>query len=69
MVDTLKLKELLIEKNMTQEKVAAAIGMDCSTFSRKLDNRGDLFTIGKIQKMVETIPLSKEEAASIFLTL
>lgn len=69
MVDTLKLKELLIKKNMTQEKVAAAIGMNRSTFYRKMQGGGESFTIGDIQKMVEVIPLTKEEAATIFLIL
>ena len=68
-MDALRLKELLIEKNMSQEKVAEDIGMECSTFSKKMENSEDTFTVGEIQKMVETIPLSKEEAASIFLTL
>ncbi|WP_342387200.1 helix-turn-helix domain-containing protein [Salinicoccus bachuensis] len=68
MVDTLKLKELLTKKNMTQEKVAAAIGMDRSTFYRKMKGGGESFTIGDIQKMVEVIPLTKGEAKDIFLT-
>lgn len=66
MVNTLKLKGIIVEKNTSQEAVAESIGMNRATFYRKMKSGGKNFTIGEIQKMVKTIPLTNEEAMSIF---
>lgn len=69
MVDTLKLKEVLLDKGIAQKELAESIGMKPSTFHKKIEGKGASFTIGDIQRMVQVIPLTKDEAAAIFLAL
>ena len=63
-VNIARLKGKIVERGNTQEAVANAIGMDRSTFYRKLKDGGEKFTIG----IVNAVPLSKEEAIDIFFT-
>lgn len=65
MVDTNKLKGVIVEKGKTQQTVAQEIGIDRSTFYRKMKNGGE-FSIGEVAKMAEVIPLSDSEAITIF---
>ena len=65
-VNTARLKGKIIEHGNTQESVANAIGMDRTTFYRKLKDGGDKFTIGEIHRIVSAVPLSKDEAIDIF---
>lgn len=60
------LKGKIVEKNTTQEAVADSIGVNRTTFYRKMKNKGNTFTVGEMHKIVEAIPLSKEEAVNIF---
>lgn len=62
-----KLRGKMVEMRKTQEDVARAIGIDRTTFSRKIKENGSKFTIGEIQKIMAAIPLSKSEAVDIFL--
>lgn len=64
MINTSKLKNLISERS-SQEKVAEKIGVDRSTFYRKM-KKGGSFTVGEVQKLVKAIPLSNDEAISIF---
>lgn len=66
MVNILRLKAIIVEKGTTQEAVAESIGMDRSTFYRKVKNGGKGFTVGEIQRIVEAVPLTNEEAMLIF---
>lgn len=61
-----KLKGKIVEKNTTQEAVADFMGIDRTTFYRKMKNGGSGFTVGEIHKMSQAIPLTKEEAIDIF---
>lgn len=63
------LKGKISESGITQEAIADAIGMNRSTFYRKLKRKGNTFTVEEMNKIVEIIPLSKEEAVSIFFNL
>lgn len=65
-VDVKKFKGKLVEKEKTQESIADIIGIDRSTFYRKMKNGGAGFTVGEIHKLVDAIPLTKEEAIDIF---
>lgn len=67
-VNIARLKGKIVERGNTQEAVANAIGMDRSTFYRKLKDGGEKFTIGEIHRIVNAVPLSKEEAIDIFFT-
>lgn len=64
MMNVAKLKGAIVENGTTQEEVAKAIGMDRSTFYRKMKN--ETFTIGEAKKIAVEIPLSDELAIEIF---
>ena len=61
-----KLRGKIIEKRLTQEELANHIGMDSSTFSRKMKADGLAFTVGQIHRIVATLEMTPEEAAQIF---
>lgn len=65
-VNTEKLKEVIIEKNTTQENVADSLEINRSTFYRKMRNHEKSFSVEEAQKMVELIPLTMDEAVEIF---
>jgi len=67
MVDVSKLKGKIVERNTTQEELASKIGIDKSTFYRKMKQKGN-FTIKEVNLIVSTLNLSKEEAVSIFFS-
>lgn len=58
--------EQLIEERSSKPKVAEQIGINKSTFYRKLKGEGKGFTVDEAQKLAKVIPLSNEEAVSIF---
>ena len=61
------LRTKMAEKNISNEDMARKIGIDVSTFYRKMKSDGVNFTVGQMHKIVEELGLSNEEAASIFL--
>lgn len=65
-VNVNKLKGIIVEKGTTQENVAQALNIHRATFYRRLSEGGLSFTVGDVQRMVEAIPLTKEEAWVIF---
>lgn len=62
-----KLRGKMAEKRITQEELAERIGIDPSTFCRKMKTEGVTFTVGQMHKIVEVLNLSSTEAVSIFL--
>lgn len=62
-----KFKGVLAEKGITQEQVSHIIGIDPSTFYRKMASGGDKFTIGDMQKIISGLSLTEKEAVLIFL--
>lgn len=65
MVNTAKLKGLIVERGTTQQAVADALEIDRSTFYRKL-KKGGTFTVGEANKIKEAVPLTDAEAIEIF---
>lgn len=61
-----KLKATLKEKGMSVEEVSKLIGIDKSTFYRKLASDGATFTIGEVDKMSKALSLTVEEINAIF---
>lgn len=61
------LRGKMAERRITQEEMARKIGVDVSTFYRKMKSDGVNFTVGQMHKIVEVLKLSNEEAAAIFL--
>jgi DNA-binding phage protein len=66
-VNIMKLKGKIVENGTTLEAIADTIGINRSTLYRKLKNGGVSLTIGEAHKLVSAVPLSREEAADIFL--
>lgn len=65
--DMKKLRGKIAERGMNNEEVASSLGMNPSTFYRKMKANGLAFTVGQMQKMVEVLGMSTEEAKQIFL--
>lgn len=64
-MNTRKLKGLIVEKGTTQEYLASCLGIDKSTFYRKM-KRGGTFTVGEANAIIETLGLNSKEAIEIF---
>ena len=62
-----KLRGKMAENKITQEELAEKIGIDPSTFYRKMKTEGTSFTVGQMHKIVDVLDLSSTEAAAIFL--
>lgn len=65
-MNTQMLRGRIVEANTTQEAIADTIGMNRSTFYRKMKKQGNTFTVEEMNKIVKSIPLNKEDAISIF---
>lgn len=61
------LRGKMTERRVTHEEMAKLIGVDASTFYRKMKSEGTSFTVGQIHKIVEVLRLTPDEATSIFL--
>ena len=62
MIDTNRLKGLIVEKEQTQESVARYIGITPKTFYNKMQRK--VFGSDEIEKMIELLEI--EDPASIF---
>lgn len=63
-----KLKTVLKEKGTSVEEVSKLIGIDKSTFYRKLASDGATFTIGEVDKMSKVLDLTVDEINDIFFS-
>lgn len=66
-IDTVALKMRMSAKGITVSDLAKNLGIDESTYYRRMSNDGDTFTVGEVQKIVETLRISKRDATAIFL--
>ncbi len=66
MVNISRLKDLMTEKQTTPESLANDIGISKATFYKRLNQGGRGFTVGEVQKIVETLGLTSREATSVF---
>lgn len=62
-----KLRGRMAELELSPEAMAKAVGVDASTFYRKMKSEGVNFTVGQMHKIVDVLKLTREEAAAIFL--
>ncbi len=65
MVNVLKLKGIMVEKNINAEELAKRIGMDRATFYRRLAKSDD-FTIKEVDSIVRELGLTMTETNAIF---
>lgn len=65
---TINVKKLdeLIELRSSKQKVADKIGINRSTFYRKMNGKVKGFSIEEAQKIADVVPLTNEEAIEIF---
>lgn len=61
------LREKMADQNISNEELARRIGVDPSTFYRKMKSDGVNFTVGQMHKIVAELKLSHKEAVAIFL--
>ena len=61
------LRQKIEEQGLTIGEFSNEIGINPSTFYRKVDNGGYKFTIGQMHKSVAVLDLNKQEAIDIFL--
>lgn len=66
MLDINKLKGKIIENGKNVDTVASDIGIDSSTFYRKMKNNS--FEIGEADKIVTVLGLSRDDAMAIFFS-
>lgn len=66
-VDVRKLKGKTVEAGSSGAKLAIALGIDESTYYRKLKTDGVAFTLGQVFRISDALSLSVEEAKDIFL--
>ncbi len=69
MININKLKEIMEEKNITQQMLLDKLDIDASTLDRKLNTGEDYFTIGEADAIVKMLDLNAEIATEIFLLL
>lgn len=65
-VDVNRLKGKTVERGLTGEKIAKALGIDQSTYYRKMGDGGGGFTLSQAITMSEVLSLSREERIAIF---
>ena len=66
MVNVDKLKGKIVERRMNVEDVAQAVGIDKSTFYRRLNGGGGAFTIEEADKIATLLSLNPDELNQIF---
>jgi hypothetical protein len=66
MMNVNKLKGKIVENGVNVDTVAEAIGVDKSTFYRKLAADGVNFTIGEADRIAQFLKLTKDEVNAIF---
>lgn len=59
MVDSAKLKAILVERNLRQEDAAKALGISPQTFNYKINNKNE-FLSSEIAKLCEILDLADE---------
>lgn len=65
-VDIDLLKKSIAASGKTKETVAKELGIDYSTFSRKMNSDALAFSVGQMHKLVDVLDLSADQAKSIF---
>lgn len=68
MVNVKKLKEKMREKGWNVEKLSKVIGIDKSTFYRKLNNNRLEFTVKEVDMIAKALKLTYDEVNYIFFS-
>lgn len=65
-MNILKLKGRIVENGLNNSTFAKKINLPVATFYRRLENEGKDFTIGEIERIVDVLNLSSQDAIDIF---
>lgn len=68
MVNVRKLRGKIVENGLTVELLADAVGINRSTFYRRLAENGEPFTIKESDSIVDALHLTADEAMDIFFS-
>ena len=68
MVDINKMKGKIIEKGWNIERLAKTIGINRSTFYRKMNGNGDEFSIREADEIAKALDLTYDEINAIFFS-
>lgn len=68
MVDTKRLRTKIRESGLTIETLSQQIGIDDSTFYRKLQNGGKSFTLDELDRIKIALNLDNRTAEEIFFS-
>lgn len=68
MVDVKALREAIRISPFSIAALSAEIGMDDSTFYRKLNTDGSTFTLAQVDAMTKALKLDAEKAQAIFFS-
>lgn len=66
-IDVERIKTRMSELGLTVKDVVASLGIDESTYYRKMANDGKTFSVEQVQKLSVLLNLTKQEASEIFL--
>lgn len=66
-VNVRKLKGKMVENGISGVELADSMGINESTFYRKLKSNGLAFTVAQMHEMVDKLNLTDDEAIAIFL--
>ena len=67
-VNVNKLRGKIAESGLSNEMVAKKIGIDGSTFFRKMKSDALTFSIGQMHSLVSVLKMTPDEATDIFLS-
>ena len=67
-IDIGYLKTKMKEAGRTPEQAASAMGMNTATYYRKLKSDGVKFTVDEMQRIIQYLNLTEEDAVRIFFT-
>lgn len=63
-----KLRGKMAERRVPGRELSKLIGINYSTFYRKVQSGGSAFTVGEIGKIASALDMTNEEATQIFLS-
>jgi len=66
MLNTIKLSKVIKEKGLTVYALAERVGVNKSTFFRKLKKGGEKFMLWEIESITKHLELSKPEMLELF---
>lgn len=69
MININKLKKEIALNNLSIEELSEKIGIDKSTFYRRLESNGKKFTIEEVIKIAKVLNLDRKKVDSIFFDI